>query len=156
MKYTITLMTYDDIPQVAAIERQCFPDPWSERMLREHLDNQCAAALVARGEDGTILGYGGLLVVLDEGYITNIAVRPEYRRQGIASELLEVFRRFGEGNHMAFLTLEVRASNAAAIALYEKMGYARAGVRKNYYEHPREDAVIMTREFTDGTETAES
>ena len=156
MKYTITLMTYDDIPKVAAIERQCFPDPWSERMLREHLDNQCAAAIAAVGEDGTLLGYAGLLVVLDEGYITNVAVRPAYRRQGIASDLLGVFERFARGHQLAFLTLEVRASNAAAIALYEKMGYARVGVRKNYYEHPREDAVIMTREFTDGTETAES
>ena len=156
MTYTITLMTYDDIPQVAAIERQCFPDPWSERMLREHLDNQCAAAIAAVGEDGTLLGYAGLLVVLDEGYITNVAVRPAYRRQGIASDLLGVFERFARGHQLAFLTLEVRASNAAAIALYEKVGYARVGVRKNYYEHPREDAVIMTREFTDGTETAES
>ena len=125
-------------------------------MLREHLDNQCAAAIAAVGEDGTLLGYAGLLVVLDEGYITNVAVRPAYRRQGIASDLLGVFERFARGHQLAFLTLEVRASNAAAIALYEKMGYARVGVRKNYYEHPREDAVIMTREFTDGTETAES
>ena len=156
MTYTIVPMTYDHIPQVAAIERQCFPDPWSERMLREHLDNQCAAALVALGEDGTILGYAGLLVVLDEGYITNVATRPEYRRQGIASQLLEVFRRFGEGNRLAFLTLEVRASNTAARALYHKHGYAEAGCRKNYYEHPREDAIIMTLEFAqNGTETAD-
>ena len=155
MTYTITLMTYDDIPQVAAIERQCFPDPWSERMLREHLDNQCAAALVARGEDGTVLGYGGLLVVLDEGYITNIAVRPEYRRQGIAADILKVFENFARGNRLAFLTLEVRASNTAARALYEKLGYVQAGVRRNYYEHPREDAIIMTREFTYDTASSD-
>ncbi len=156
MTYTVVPMTYDHVPQAAELERLCFSDPWSERMLREHLDNQCAAAIAAVGEDGTLLGYAGLLVVLDEGYITNVAVRPAYRRQGIASDLLGVFERFARGHQLAFLTLEVRASNAAAIALYEKMGYARAGVRKNYYEHPREDAVIMTREFTDGTETAES
>ena len=156
MTYTVIPMTYDHVPQAAELERLCFSDPWSERMLREHLDNQCAAAIAAVGEDGTLLGYAGLLVVLDEGYITNVAVRPAYRRQGIASDLLGVFERFARGHQLAFLTLEVRASNAAAIALYEKMGYARAGVRKNYYEHPREDAVIMTREFADGTETAES
>ena len=156
MTYTVVPMTYDHVPQAAELERLCFSDPWSERMLREHLDNQCAAAIAAVGEDGTLLGYAGLLVVLDEGYITNVAVRPAYRRQGIASDLLGVFERFARGHQLAFLTLEVRASNAAAIALYEKMGYARVGVRKNYYEHPREDAVIMTREFTDGTETAES
>ncbi len=156
MTYTVVPMTYDHVPQAAELERLCFSDPWSERMLREHLDNQCAAAIAAVGEDGTLLGYAGLLVVLDEGYITNVAVRPAYRRQGIASDLLGVFERFARGHQLAFLTLEVRASNAAAIALYEIMGYARVGVRKNYYEHPREDAVIMTREFTDGTETAES
>ena len=148
MTYTVVPMTYDHVPQAAELERLCFPDPWSERMLREHLDNQCAAAIAAMGEDGTLLGYAGLLVVLDEGYITNVAVRPAFRRQGIASELLAVFERFARANHLAFLTLEVRASNAAAVALYEKQGYVRAGLRRNYYEHPKEDAIIMTREFT--------
>ena len=155
MKYTITLMTYDDIPQVAAIERQCFPDPWSERMLRDHLDNQCAAALVAKGADGVILGYAGLLVVLDEGYITNVAVRPEHRRQGIGSDLLNVFENFARGNQLAFLTLEVRSSNAAAIALYQKAGYEAAGRRRGYYAHPREDAVIMTLWLKSGSGPAE-
>lgn len=156
MTYDIVPMTGDHLDQVADIERLCFSEPWSRRMLSEHMENECAATLVAQGADGTVLGYAGLLVVLDEGYITNVAVRPEYRRQGIASELLEVFRHFGEGNHMAFLTLEVRASNTAARALYQKHGYAEVGCRKNYYEHPREDAIIMTLEFTqNGTETAD-
>lgn len=156
MTYDIVPMTGDHLDQVADIEKLCFSDPWSRRMLSEHLENECAATLVAQGADGTVLGYAGLLVVLDEGYITNVAVRPEYRRQGIASELLEVFRRFGEGNHMAFLTLEVRASNTAARALYQKHGYAEVGCRKNYYEHPKEDAIIMTLEFAkNGTETAD-
>ena len=108
------------------------------------------------GEDGTLLGYAGLLVVLDEGYITNVAVRPAYRRQGIASDLLGVFERFARGHQLTFLTLEVRASNAPAIALYEKYGFQRAGVRPNYYQSPREDAIIMTREFNHGTETADT
>lgn len=156
MTYDIVPMTSEHLDQVADIERLCFSDPWSRRMLSEHLENECAATLVAQGADDTVLGYAGLLVVLDEGYITNVAVRPEYRRQGIASELLEVFRRFGEGNHMAFLTLEVRASNTAARALYQKHGYAEVGCRKNYYEHPKEDAIIMTLEFAkNGTETAD-
>ena len=102
------------------------------------------------------MGYAGLLAVLDEGYITNVAARPEYRRQGVASQLLDAFRRFGEGSGLSFLTLEVRASNTAARALYTKHGYAETGCRKNYYEHPKEDAIIMTLEFTqDGTETAD-
>ncbi len=156
MNYQLIPMTSEHLDQVAEIERLCFSDPWSRRMLSEHLENECAATIVVQGTDGTVLGYAGLLVVLDEGYITNVAVRPEYRRQGIASELLKVFRRFGEGNHMAFLTLEVRASNTAARALYQKHGYAEVGCRKNYYEHPKEDAIIMTLEFAkNGTETAD-
>ena len=148
MNYNIIPMTSEHLDQVAEIEKICFSDPWSRRMLSEHLENECAATLVAQGEDGTILGYAGLLVVLDEGYITNVAVRPEYRRRGIAGELLGVFRRFAEGNRMAFLTLEVRDSNASARALYAKHGFSEVGVRKNYYDHPKEDAVIMTLEFS--------
>ena len=147
MNYDIIPMTADHLDQVAEIEQICFSDPWSRRMLSEHLENECAATLVALSENGTVLGYAGLLVVLDEGYITNVAVRPEYRRQGIAGELLAVFHRFAEGNKMAFLTLEVRDSNASARALYTKHGFKEVGVRKNYYDHPKEDAIIMTLEF---------
>ena len=147
MKYDIIPMTADHLDQVAEIEQICFSDPWSRRMLSEHLENECTATLVALSENGTVLGYAGLLVVLDEGYITNVAVRPEYRRQGIAGELLAVFHRFAEGNKMAFLTLEVRDSNASARALYTKHGFKEVGVRKNYYDHPKEDAIIMTLEF---------
>ena len=96
---------------------------------------------------GARVGYAGLQVVLDEGYITNVAVRPDCRRRGVAGKLLDVFERFAEGNHLAFLSLEVRASNYAAIALYGQHGYRGVGRRRNYYEHPKEDAVIMTREF---------
>ena len=88
-----------------------------------------------------------VLVVLDEGYITNVAVRPDCRRQGIAGKLLQVFLDFAKGNHLAFLSLEVRASNYDAIALYGSRGFRSVGRRKNYYEHPREDAIIMTKEF---------
>lgn len=147
MTYDIIPMTSEHLDQVARIEQLCFSDPWSRRMLSEHLENECAATLVAITPDGTILGYAGLLVVLDEGYITNVAVCPEYRRQGIAGELLGVFRRFAEGNNLAFLTLEVRESNAPARALYSKYGYAEVGVRKNYYDHPKENAILMTLEF---------
>ena len=155
MYYEIVPMDRSHISQIAALERQCFSSPWSETMLADALFDPQASFIVAEDGEGNILGYAGLHAVLDEGYIDNIAVEEAARRHGVASALLDVFCRFGAAN-LAFLTLEVRASNAAAIALYEKMGYARVGVRKNYYEHPREDAVIMTREFTDGTETAES
>ena len=107
---------------------------------------------MAEDDAGKVAGYAGLQVILDEGYITNVAVRPECRRNGIAGKLLQVFLDFGQANHLAFLTLEVRASNYDAIALYGSRGFRSVGRRKNYYEHPKEDAIIMTKEFTeDGT-----
>lgn len=147
MQYTIVPVTADHLDQMEEIERLCFSDPWSRRLLSELLENEAAATLAAVGEDGTVLGYAGIQVVLDEGYVNNVAVRPEYRRQGVASQLLDVFRRFGEGQGLAFLTLEVRDSNQAARALYARHGFAEAGRRKNYYQHPKEDAIIMTLEF---------
>lgn len=134
------------IEQIAALERECFSTPWSEAMLTEVLFDSQASFIVAESEDGGVLGYAGLQVVLDEGYIDNIAVEPNARRHGVADELLDVFCRFGEAN-LAFLTLEVRSSNAPAIALYRKHGFEEAGRRKNYYTKPTEDAVIMTRYF---------
>ena len=111
-----------------------------------------AVVVVAEGENGTVLGYAGLQTVLDEGYINNVAVDPRFRRQGVAGQLVEAFLRFGAAR-LAFLTLEVRASNAPAIALYEKYGFAQAGRRRDYYDDPREDALLMTLRFDYGTET---
>ena len=139
-------MDRSHIEQIAALERECFSTPWSEAMLTEALFDSQASFIVAESEDGGVLGYAGLQVVLDEGYIDNIAVEPNARRHGVADELLDVFCRFGEAN-LAFLTLEVRASNAPAIALYRKHGFEEAGRRKNYYTKPTEDAIIMTRYF---------
>jgi len=152
MNYKLTPMTEEHIAQVAALERTCFSRPWSEDALREELWNDSAVIIVAEGEDGTVLGYAGLQTVLDEGYITNVAVDPQYRRQGVADELISAFLRFGQAK-LAFLTLEVRASNAPAIALYAKHGFAEVGRRRNYYEAPREDAILMTLNFAHGTET---
>ena len=87
------------------------------------------------------------ILAADEGYITNVAVFPEQRRRGIAGQLLQVFLNFAEANRLAFLTLEVRPSNAAAIALYQGFGFQEAGRRKNYYDLPKEDALILTRRF---------
>ena len=146
MRYEIVPMDRSHLESIAALERQCFSSPWSVPMLEEELFNPQASFLVAEGEDGQVLGYAGLQVVLDEGYIANIAVDPKWRRQGLAGELLEVYCRFGQA-HLAFLTLEVRTSNEAAISLYQKHGFTQAGRRKDYYQDPREDALIMTREF---------
>ncbi len=147
-KISIVPMTSEHLDAVAALERLCFPNPWSRAMFAEELDNALSAYLVALDEAGTVVGYAGLQVILDEGTILNIAVHPDARRRGIASQLLQVFLNFAEGNHLAFLTLEVRASNYDAIALYGSRGFREVGRRKNYYEHPREDALIMTKELT--------
>ena len=146
MYYEIVPMDRSHISQIAALERECFSTPWTEAMLSEELFNPQASFIVAEDDEGNILGYAGLHVVLDEGYIDNIAVQQDARRHGVASALLDVYCRFGAVN-LAFLTLEVRASNEAAIGLYEKYGFQRAGLRPGYYQKPREDAVIMTRYF---------
>ena len=151
MRVRIVPMTADHLDEVAELERVCFSVPWSRNMLKEELDNALSALLVALDDDGRVVGYAGVQVILDEGYITNVAVRPDCRRRGVAAQLLKVFLDFAEGNKLAFLTLEVRESNHAAIILYGRHGFRSVGRRRNYYEHPREDAIIMTREFTDGT-----
>ena len=149
MRVNIVPMTADHLEELERLEKICFSRPWSRKMLAEELDNECAAFLVAE-DPGTkeVVGYAGLLVMADEGYITNVAVFPEYRRRGVAGQIIAVFDNFARGNRLAFLTLEVRPSNAAAIALYRSFGFEEVGRRKNYYDLPKEDALILTKEYT--------
>ena len=156
MHVCIVPMNADHLDEVAELERICFSVPWSRNMLAEELDNLLSAFLVALDDNDKVVGYAGVQIILDEGYITNVAVRPECRRQGIAAKLLQVFLDFAKANKLAFLTLEVRASNYDAIALYGSRGFRSVGRRKNYYEHPKEDAIIMTLEFDHGTENSET
>ena len=153
MDYTLTPMTAEHIPQIAALEQASFSHPWSVEQLEAELWKDNGVILVAEGEDGLVLGYAGLQVVLDEGYINNVAVAPAYRRQGVAGQLLSAFLRFGRAK-LAFLTLEVRSSNSSAISLYEKLGFRQAGLRRNYYDDPTEDGLIMTLEFDHGIDPA--
>lgn len=138
---TIVPMAERHLAALAGIEKACFHAPWSESMLREELGK--GLFLVAE-RDGQAVGYVGCQTVLDEGYITNVAVSPDCRRQGIGRALIAelVFR--ARAQDLAFVTLEARASNAPAIALYEGAGFGRVGVRKNFYTAPTEDAVLMT------------
>ena len=148
MKVNIVPMNADHLDELERLERICFSRPWSRKMLAEELENACAAFLVAEEpETQRVLGYAGVLVMADEGYITNVAVFPEYRRQGIAAQIIKVFCDFAAGNHLAFLTLEVRPTNTAAIELYRSFGFEEVGRRKNYYDLPKEDALILTRYF---------
>ena len=138
-KVRIVPMTNEYLNDVAELERTCFSNPWSRNMLAEELENACSAFLVALdAENGSVVGYAGLLAVVDEGCITKMAVRPDCRRGGVAGQLLDVFIRFAEGSRLSFLTLEV---------LYGSRGFRGEGRRKNYYDHPKEDAIIMTKEF---------
>lgn len=147
MKLRIVPMTVQRLSAVAELERVCFPaDPWSEALYRAALENPAVAILLALGEDGALLGYAVLSTVLDEGNLDNIAVAPDCRRRGVADALLGALTGFGR-ECLALLTLEVRASNAPAIALYEKHGFRPVGRRRNYYSDPREDAVLMTLTF---------
>ncbi len=153
MNDRIVPMDRAHLADIAALERVCFSTPWTEAMLEQELYNDTASFLVVENEAGKVCAYAGLHVVLDEGYIDNVAVLPDYRRQGLARRLVEVYCRFAQA-HLAFLTLEVRASNAAAIALYESLGFTEVGRRPAYYTNPKEDAILMTRHFTkEGEET---
>ena len=135
---TIRMAKTEDIPAVAALEAVCFPaDPWPERFFTLGL-----GSLLVAVEDGAILGYAALSSV--QGSLDNIAVALQRRRQGVADALLATVEAMGQARELSFITLEVRASNKAAIALYEKHGFAPVGRRTNYYEKPREDAVLMT------------
>lgn len=128
------------IPAIAALERECFPaDAWPEDMIGRMLDNFTLAV-----ENDTVLGYAVLSSVLDEGSIDNVAVAPSQRRRGVAHALIADAVRRGRERALSFITLEVRASNDPAIRLYEKHGFVPVGRRRNYYEKPREDAILMT------------
>ena len=143
---TIMQMNESHVAQVAALEKICFSDPWSERSIASELENKLAFWLVAT-EGETVAGYIGSQTVMDETDMMNVAVHPDFRRQGIAEALVSglVEHLKAMGSHC--LTLEVRASNAPAIALYEKLGFAEIGRRKNYYRNPREDALILRKEW---------
>ena len=131
------------LPQIQRIEQQSFSVPWTEQMLRMQLAPDSHVFLTAATPDG-VVGYIGMMYVLDEGYISNVAVRPDFRRRGVADALLRELETLARTLRLSFLTLEVRESNAPAISLYEKHGYHIAGRRKNYYEKPAEDALLMT------------
>lgn len=149
-RFTISEVSVRRLDEIEAIEKSCFSVPWSYQNLLAQATGKNKLFLCAADDSGT-LGYVGLSMVLDEGYISNVAVAPEARRRGIADALLyELARRTRQT--LSFLTLEVRVSNAPAVALYEKHGFAVVGRRRNYYTQPQEDALLMTF-FFDKKET---
>lgn len=134
------------VPQVAALEKVCFSDPWSEQSVAGELSNPLSVWLVCVEKD-RVLGYVGSQTVLGETDMMNVAVSPDARRRGIGEKLiLELVERLKERDSHC-LTLEVRAANAPAIALYEKLGFTQVGRRPNYYRNPKEDALILRKEW---------
>lgn len=145
---TVERMTAAHIPALAALERACFSRPWSEQALRDELDNPTAVFFVAVGETGDVLGYVGMHHILDEADITNVAVFPAARRQGVGRALIQAVADYALVQALVRVTLEVRASNAAAIALYEGFGFVQDGRRPRFYSDPTEDALLYSR-YTD-------
>ena len=144
MNYNIEVVTSEaEAGQLAEIVRECFAQPLEEKQIISLLADGRTVFLTAR-EGELLTGSVWVQTVLDEGYIGNVAVRPALRRRGIADALLQALHALGREKELSFLTLEVRAGNAPAIALYEKNGYVRVGRRPGYYEHPKEDAILMT------------
>ena len=139
-------MTSAHVAQIAHLETVCFSDPWSEKAIASELNNPLSFWLVATcGED--VVGYVGSQAVLGEADMMNLAVCPEYRRTGLGSRLVQALIDGLDGLECRSLTLEVRVSNEAAIALYEKIGFVQVGKRPNYYFHPKEDALILRKEW---------
>ena len=132
------------IEAIEELEKQCFSQPWTREQLISQLPDERHEFLAALHE-GQPVGYVGMMCVLDEGYIANVAVSPACRRQGIADALIAELLRRAISRELAFVTLEVRAGNEAAKALYAKHGFVPVGTRKKYYTSPTEDAILMTK-----------
>ena len=139
----IKKVTSQMLSDIASIEKECFSSPWSEKSLEILLGDNAVGFAAFCGEQ--LVGYVGMMIVLDEGQITNVAVSQSFRRMGCARALLSSLEEYSRENGIVFLSLEVRNSNSAARELYLSDGWIEAGVRKNFYSLPSEDAIVMTK-----------
>lgn len=144
--FSVSSVKQEDLAGIAELERLCFSEPWSEESLALLLGEN-AAGFIAGDAAGRLVGYVGLVTVLDEGQITNVATHPNFRRRGVGRALMTRLFEHCKERGIAYLSLEVRESNKGAIALYEGLGFQHVGGRKNFYRFPTEDALIMTREL---------
>ena len=140
------LMGDADTAQVAQLEAMCFSAPWSEKAIIGELSNPLSVWIVAR-EDDEVVGYVGSQSVMGEADMMNLAVRPDWRRKGIGAQLVSCLIEKLKSNDVYSLTLEVRASNEPAKRLYKVMGFQQVGRRPNYYTAPKEDALILRKEW---------
>lgn len=141
---TLTPMEERHLDALAELERVCFSSPWTRAGLAAELQNPGAVFFVAELAS-SVAGYAGMSCVLDECYVDNVAVFPEYRRRGVGRALMDRLTAAARGRDASFVTLEVRASNAGAIALYTQSGFRKAGQRPGFYSAPKEDALILTK-----------
>lgn len=148
LKLKIEPMNESHIEAIAQIEKECFSEPWSEDGIKSELSNETGRFFTAKIFDN-VLGYIGMHIVLDECYIANVAVKESFRRRGVGDALLSFAENTAEKEGCAFISLEVRVSNLSAIALYKKHGYAVMGERKDFYKSPVENALIMTKNFSE-------
>lgn len=144
MNYSIIDATEALVGQIEALENKCFSSPWTAEQIKSQLKDDRHEFIAAVNGD-KLLGYVGMMYILDEGYIANVAVAPEFRRMGVADALIERLVHISRKLELSFVTLEVRAGNTPAIELYSKHGFSPVGRRKNYYDLPKEDAILMTK-----------
>ncbi len=144
-EFLIERLTPDRFSEVAELEELCFSLPWRENSLALLVAEKNVGFIVIDSKTGRVAAYGGMLAVLDEGQITNIATHPEYRRRGFGERVVRALIEYAEAEGLNIISLEVRESNYAAIALYEKLGFLKVGVRKNFYTLPRENGIVMTK-----------
>lgn len=142
-------MTLEDIPQAVVIEKECFSLPWSEKSFQESIVREDTIFLVCEELDfqsnlSVITGYIGMYVSFEEADITNVAIHPSCRKKGYGEALVSIAKKKAKEKQVEKIFLEVRVSNVPAIALYQKAGFENLGVRKNFYDHPKEDAYIMS------------
>lgn len=143
-EYIIVNGSEKHIEALELLEKQCFSMPWTREQLITQLPDERHIFLVTE-YGGNAVAYVGMMYVLDEGYISNVAVSPQHRKKGLADALINRIVEISHEKELAFITLEVRRSNIPAISLYEKHGFVKEGIRKNYYDLPKEDAILMTK-----------
>ncbi len=150
----VVRMTLSDLPEVLEVEHLSYPTPWSRRAFVSELSENAYAHYLAAKSNGRLIGYVGMWLVLDEAHITNVAVHPSFRSQGVGRLLMETAIHLTEEHGCRSITLEVRRSNLVAQSLYRSLGFQMTGLRKGYYTDNGEDALIMVREHPPGQEGA--
>ncbi|MGF2614285.1 ribosomal-protein-alanine N-acetyltransferase [Rossellomorea vietnamensis] len=141
--YTIRLMSVEDLDDIMEVERESFTIPWTRDAFQNEIETNHFATYIVMEDKGRVIGYCGVWIIVDEAHITNIAVLPSYRGQGLGDKLLKSMIEIAKEMGARTMTLEVRVSNSPAQSLYRKFGFMDGGIRKNYYSDNQEDALVM-------------